>query len=178
MTVLHNQFNNLITSSFLSPTNFTDSSNFTSTPVQNVSNISSPQTTTAYLVNENSLRLNTTVQQTSAIMVTTTTPMKITTTIHLAAALKSSPSNSPLELTTEKLSLTNKTSDSLLNVTNFINANSSLSKLTKQRGTSNIIGKSSGSGGIRVSGQKIEMPQLNNFFDHSVYLKNNERGFR
>jgi hypothetical protein len=29
-----------------------------------------------------------------------------------------------------------------------------------------------------VSGQKIEMPQLNNFFDHSVFLKNNEHGFR
>ncbi|KAG5679575.1 hypothetical protein PVAND_009135 [Polypedilum vanderplanki] len=57
------------------------------------------------------------------------------------------------------------------------------SKSTKLRGSSNNLmkipsGSSGGSGGIRISGQKIEMPQLNNFFDHSEYLKKHEHGFR
>lgn len=110
----------------------------------------------------------------------------------------SSPSNF-LELTTEKLSLTDKsllssrlvseslTSSSTTIVTNNSTNNHSLSNSSssthhtksssKQRTSSNSLAKSSG-GGVRVSGQKIEMPQLNDFFDHSAYLKIHEHGFR
>ena len=137
-----------------------------------MSNITIPQTTIAYLENDSSLWLNAIVQQTPIV---STTVVVVTTT---------SPSNSPppssqppTELTTEKLSLTNKTlSDSLVNLTNFIANNSS--KSTKQRASSNTIAESTNSGGIRVTGQKIEMPQLNNLFDHSMYMKKNEHGYR
>jgi hypothetical protein len=115
------------------------------------------------------------------------------------------------ELTTEKLSLTDKSnrfpSESLLtssltsttlNVTSgnnittmpssaiadsvLLNSNNSTNVHYKgskiqQRVNSNSLVKSS-NGGMRVSGQKIEMPQLNNFFDHSAYLKKHEHGFR
>lgn len=138
-----------------------------------MSNISIPQTTIAYLENVSSLRLNSIVQQTPII----TTSTSSTTTV----VVTSSPSNSPSpsELTTEKLSSTNKTlSDSLANETNFTANSSSLSKSTKQRGGSNTLVKATNSGGIRVSGQKIEMPQLNNLFDQSKYMKKNEHGYR
>lgn len=109
------------------------------------------------------------------------------------------PPSNFLELTTEKLSLTNKSlpnrfaSESLTNSSTNVTRNNATTdsivvsnstnvhygKSSKQRGTSNSVGKpSSGSGGIRISGQKIEMPQLNNFFDHSAYLKKHEHGFR
>ncbi|CAO1390954.1 unnamed protein product [Diamesa hyperborea] len=59
------------------------------------------------------------------------------------------------------------------------------SKNTKQRTNSNSLVKTiqsnasgGGGGGVRISGQKIEMPVLNDFFDHSIYLKNHEHGFR
>lgn len=137
-----------------------------------MSNITIPQTTIAYLENDSSLWLNAIVQKTPVVR---TTVVVVTTT---------SPSNSPPpssqpppELTTEKLSLTNKTlSDSLVNLTNFIANNTS--KSTKQRASSNTIAESTNSGGIRVTGQKIEMPQLNNLFDHSMYMKKNEHGYR
>lgn len=137
-----------------------------------MSNITIPQTTIAYLENDSSLWLNAIVQKTPVV---STTVVVVTTT---------SPSNSPPpssqpppELTTEKLSLTNKTlSDSLVNLTNFIANNTS--KSTKQRASSNTIAESTNSGGIRVTGQKIEMPQLNNLFDHSMYMKKNEHGYR
>lgn len=137
-----------------------------------MSNITIPQTTIAYLENDSSLWLNAIVQKTPVV---STTVVVVTTT---------SPSNSPPpssqpppELTTEKLSLTNKTlSDSLVNLTNFIANNTS--KSTKQRANSNTIAESTNSGGIRVTGQKIEMPQLNNLFDHSMYMKKNEHGYR
>lgn len=130
-----------------------------------MSNITNPQTTIAYLEND------------SSSLIVEQTPIVTTT------ALTNSPvSSTQLELTTEKLSLTNKTlSDSLVNLTNFIGINSSntnLSKSMKQRGSSNTITKTANSGGIRVTGQKIEMPQLNNLFDHSVYMKKNEHGYR
>lgn len=122
-----------------------------------------------------------------------------TTTVSVSEA----PSNF-LELTTEKLSLTNKSlSNSSTNVTTNENAstshtapqpttpsdssqisNSSVNvhhaKISKQRGNSNSLVKvpSVSGGGVRVSGQKIEMPQLNNYFDHSAYLKKHEHGFR
>ncbi|CAO1404988.1 unnamed protein product [Diamesa serratosioi] len=72
------------------------------------------------------------------------------------------------------------------NNNNYNNHNHSLgtshnhSKNMKQRTNSNSLVKSSasGSGGVRISGQKIEMPVLNDFFDHSIYLKNHEHGFR
>lgn len=134
-----------------------------------MSNITIPQTTIAYLENDSSLRLNAIVQLTpivSTTVVSTISPSNLPP-----------PSQPPPELTTEKLSLTNKTlSDSLVNLTNFIANNSS--KLTKQRGNSNTIAESTNSGGIRVTGQKIEMPQLNNLFDHSMYMKKNEHGYR
>ena len=115
--------------------------------------------------------------------------------VHTTVSATSIPPSNFLELTTEKLSLTNKSlssrfaSESLTNSsTNNATADSIVvsnstnvhyGKSSKQRGASNSIAKtSSGSGGIRVSGQKIEMPQLNNFFDHSAYLKKHEHGFR
>lgn len=101
-----------------------------------------------------------------------------------------------LELTTEKLSLTDKsllpsrlvseslTSSSTIATNNSTN-NHSLSNSThyakstnKQRTSSNSLVKQSSGGGVRISGQKIEMPQLNDFFDHSAYLKKHEHGFR
>lgn len=109
------------------------------------------------------------------------------------------PTNNFLELTTEKLSLSNKSlpnriaSESLTNSSTNVtrsnvtadsivvsnSTNVHYGKSSKQRGTSNTLGRpSSGSGGIRISGQKIEMPHLNNFFDHSAYLKKHENGFR
>ncbi|XP_070499901.1 uncharacterized protein [Chironomus tepperi] len=114
---------------------------------------------------------------------------------HTTVSVTNIPPSNFLELTTEKLSLTNKSlsnrfvSESLTNSsTNNATADSidesnstnvHYGKSSKQRGASNSIAKtSSGSGGIRVSGQKIEMPQLNNFFDHSAYLKKHEHGFR
>jgi hypothetical protein len=115
--------------------------------------------------------------------------------VHTTVSVTNIPPSNFLELTTEKLSLTNKSlssrfvSESLTNsstnnatadsivVTNSTNVH--YGKSSKQRGGSNSITKtSSGSGGIRVSGQKIEMPQLNNYFDHSAYLKKHEHGFR
>jgi hypothetical protein len=118
---------------------------------------------------------------------------------NLREATTSAPSNF-LEPTTEKLSLSNK-SEAHSNVTSdsahieaataspkSLDSNSPLisnisvhhSKSTKLRGSSNSLVKtqSNSGGGIRVSGQKIEMPQLNNFFDHSEYLKKHEHGFR
>lgn len=108
-------------------------------------------------------------------------------------------SNFP-ELTTEKLSLTNKTdelvSESLLDgshltfhknnnnlnhsLTNSSNSNTThqIIKSARQHVNSNSLGKSTNDGGIRISGQKIEMPVLNDFFDHSAYLKKHEHGFR
>lgn len=123
-------------------------------------------------------------------------PTEVTT-----ASITDIPSSNFLELPTEKLSLTNKSlpsrlfsdalTDSSTNLTrngtavaaaDSLVSNSSnvhYGKSSKQRGASNSLGKpSSGSGGIRISGQKIEMPQLNNFFDHSAYLKKHEHGFR
>lgn len=148
----------------------TDSLSSTSTSAQNESNITIPQTTIAYLDNGSSLRLNAIVQQTpiviTTVVVTPTSPSNLLP-----------PSQPPPELTTEKLSLTNKIlSDSLVNITNFVANNSS--KSAKQRGNSNTIAESTNSGGIRVTGQKIEMPQLNNLFDHSMYMKKNEHGYR
>jgi hypothetical protein len=128
-------------------------------------------------------------------------PKQVTTEI-----FTSGPASNFLELTTEKLSLTDKslsnrfiselladnsTATTLTTTTTRSNSsivsdndsieNSSTSvhntKASKQRGNSNSLMKSTG-GGIRVSGQKIEMPQLNNFFDHSAYLKKHEHGFR
>lgn len=115
----------------------------------------------------------------------------------LTTAAVNSPSNLP-ELTTEKLSLTNKSllssrlvSESLTsgstNVSHNSTNNHSLSNSSsthhakstnKQRTSSNSLIKSSTGGGMRVNGQKIEMPHLNDFFDHSAYLKKHEHGFR
>lgn len=123
-------------------------------------------------------------------------PTTLTAT-ELKQTTASSPSNF-LELTTEKLSLTDKsllssrlvseslTSSSTIATNNSTNnhslSNSSSSthhskSTSKQRTSSNSVVKSSG-GGMRISGQKIEMPQLNDFFDHSAYLKLHEHGFR
>lgn len=107
---------------------------------------------------------------------------------------ESSPNNDNVgELTTEKLSFTNKSlasqlvSESLANVDDSSTTNHTVTSGThhfkstnRQRSSSNSLVKSSGSsgGGVRISGQKIEMPQLNDFFDHSAYLKKHENGFR
>lgn len=116
------------------------------------------------------------------------------------------PAVTSIELTNETLLLTNESSlsqmalvsESLISnaiimnsSTNNNNHNHSLglnhihSKSTKQRTNSNSLVKSiqssasgSSGGGVRISGQKIEMPVLNDFFDHSIYLKNHEHGFR
>ncbi|CRK97488.1 CLUMA_CG010877, isoform A [Clunio marinus] len=105
------------------------------------------------------------------------------------------PNNVP-ELTTENLSLTNKSllsnrlvSESLTSSSVIVKSNSSnyhsvsnstqnFKSTNKQRTNSNSLIKVSASGGIRISGQKIEMPHLNDFFDHSDYLKKHEHGFR
>lgn len=111
-----------------------------------------------------------------------------------AAPITASPPSNPLDPTTEKLSLTDKSvanSESVANsslISTVASSNASddtavnssnvhYAKTSKQRGSSNSLVKSTG-GGIRVSGQKIEMPQLNNYFDHSAYLKKHEHGFR
>ena len=105
------------------------------------------------------------------------------------STINSTASNFP-ELTTEKLSLTNKSlsngivSENPTSVTNYHSLSSSssnssthhLKSTTKQR-TNNSSVKSS-HGGVRVSGQKIEMPTLNDFFDHAAFLKKHEHGFR
>lgn len=99
-----------------------------------------------------------------------------------------------LELTTEKLSLTNElslssrlVSESLTLSTTTIDvaSNRTVSNSThnskqtgKQKLSSNSLSKSTNDGGVRISGQKIEMPILNDFFDHSAYLKKHEHGFR
>lgn len=98
----------------------------------------------------------------------------------------SSPSNFG-DSTTEKLSLTNKSLSysqpvavSPTKETSFNDTKSSktLSSNFKQHRIINSNVFHPINGGTRMSGQKIEMPQLNDFFDHSEYLKKHERGFR
>ena len=99
---------------------------------------------------------------------------------------------SKMELVSESLisnaiimnSSTNNNYNNNNNHNHSLGVNHIHSKNTKQRTNSNSLVKtiqssaSGGSGGVRISGQKIEMPVLNDFFDHSIYLKNHEHGFR
>lgn len=100
----------------------------------------------------------------------------------------STPSNFG-DSTTEKLSFTNKslpysqleadessTKEMSLNDTN--KSSKTLSSNFKQQRVINSNVFHPINGGTKMSGQKIEMPQLNDFFDHSEYLKKHQRGFR
>lgn len=108
------------------------------------------------------------------------------TTASFAQATMSTSSNSP-ELTTEKLSLPIKSaaesqSQVRLDTAAAVNITNPKSSNVKQQQPHRIINSNvyhpvSG-GGVRAKGQKIEMPQLNDFFDHNEYLKKHERGFR
>lgn len=140
-------------------------------------------------------------------VVPTTNPTKTGSTNNLHNTTATMLQVTSIELTNETLLLTNESSlsqmalvsESLISnaiilnssTNNNNNHNHSLgvnhihSKSTKQRTNSNSlvksiqsIGSGSSGGGVRISGQKIEMPVLNDFFDHSIYLKNHEHGFR
>lgn len=64
------------------------------------------------------------------------------------------------------------------NIESHASSNDNSSKTFKQQRVINSNVFHPVSGGTRIKGQKIEMPQLNDFFDHTEYLKKHERGFR
>lgn len=118
---------------------------------------------------------------------------KLPATIHPQSSLMTmSPTqnsrNSP-KSTTEKLSIQNQpfykqaleeshTRDTLASSATQHNVSNSKSHNVKQHRIINSNVYHPVSGGVRTKGLKIEMPLLNDFFDHNEYLKKHERGFR
>ncbi|CAO1403675.1 unnamed protein product [Diamesa tonsa] len=185
-------------SNSINPIDIMDPSQSQSTTISSseLSSVVPTTTSTTTTTTSNATRPRTGSTKSTNNTTVTVLPAKSIDMTNETLLLTNESSLSKMELISESLIsnaiIMNSSTNNNNNNNNNNNHNHSLgvnhihSKNTKQRTNSNSLVKTiqssasggGGNGGVRISGQKIEMPVLNDFFDHSIYLKNHEHGFR